>query len=107
MNKEIENAMIEEVFLGIEDHGIPAININCCMGSTRQGTGCYDIRKMDLAKALVALFTIAGVDSWDKLPGKPIRVKRQDGMIKKLGHFMEDSWMDFKDFYPKSEAANG
>jgi hypothetical protein len=40
---------------------------------------------------------VAGVDSWSKLPGRIVRVKREDGFggkILAIGHATKDRWLD-------------
>jgi hypothetical protein len=41
---------------------------------------------------------IGGVDEWSKLRGKSIRVRIEDGLIKAVGHIINDDW-----FCPKAE----
>jgi hypothetical protein len=35
---------------------------------------------------------IAGVDKWEKMVGKPIRVMTENGLTKKIGHFLKNDW---------------
>lgn len=92
-----ENARIKAVFLGIEDHGIPAINITFEQGAAVQGTGCYDLRGMDFAGALQALLRVCGAREWDHLKGKYVRIARDGGMITRFGHIINDDWFWFTD----------
>lgn len=108
----IENAQIEGTMLGIEDHGILTAFVHCkwreCLhcgfggysfdtynsySKKREGSayGAWFIRRV--------LDTV-GVDKWEDLKGRYIRIKTAgwgDGILA-IGHITEDKW-----FEPKKE----
>lgn len=95
-----ENAFIESVFIGIEDHGIPAIAIRCG-GQFSQSYGAYGLEGLNFPKFLEQLLKIGDCYAVEHLKKKPIRIERKDGLIRRLGHFHKDYWVDIKDFYAK------
>src|SRR5437773_1686917 len=102
----IQNAKIRSVSLGFEDHGILTCWLNLDYGGSAQGFGGYGfshrpnnkhIGAADLADYILAILTTLDVESWEKLPGKSVRVKKADGCnspITAIGHYLEDKWFD-------------
>lgn len=82
-------AKIQKTFLGIEDHGILTGWLDVDYGSTMQGVGFYTLDTYDPEKKkrighsaasdwLLNVLKVAGVDSWEKLPGRHIYVLKEN-----------------------------
>lgn len=110
---QIENAKITKVSLGKEDHGILTFWIFVDYGEgVGQGIGGYALDSFDKKlnkrvaspKSLDLIATIldvVGVDTWEELPGKYIRVVN-DGWgstVKKFGNVLKDKWLDIPKFF--------
>ena len=113
---EVRNAVIESVSLSDADRGLLSSYLHLSYGdSSGQGFGGYALylpRSFDHHNMLShaghwvwRCMQVAGVTSWDMLPGKTIRVARlkADGYnatIRGIGHIVEDDWFfpaeDFK-----------
>ncbi len=110
MSGTIENGIIERTMLGYEDHGILIFSLTLKFAGTGQGFGgwCLDgvPRKQEpgaqreptvfCGAAVAGLLRAVGVDSWEKLKGAHVRVRRDDdyGPIRAIGHIIEDKWFD-------------
>lgn len=99
------NAVITGASIEIEDHGFLTIWLTLDYGGSGQGFGGYALfsqRAYDAkekypyaADWLWQVMQVAGVEKWDKLPGKTIRVVREDwGKVHKIGHIIKDIWWD-------------
>lgn len=87
---EIKNARIDGTFLGMEDHGIFTCWLYLDYGSSSQGFGGYFLEsKPDMIQKILA---VVGVDSWEKLSGKYIRVEYDYQKISRIGHITKDVW---------------
>ncbi len=75
--------------LGIEDHGIPTFFLYLDYGGASQGFGGFTLSSVD---QIIELLKIVGVEKWEDLKGKHVRVKSQHGNILALGHFLKDHW---------------
>lgn len=104
---DIKNARIESTMLGIEDHGILTCWISLDYGSSGQGFGGYPFDKPDkktgkrvglsqMGTYIRRILEILGVDTWEELPGKHIRVKTDGeyGKIIAIGHIIKDEWFE-------------
>ena len=90
-NKEIVNAKVESVFVGLEDHGVPCWNIAFAGAAWGQGTGTRSLQGFDVKlKDLCRLFETSNFQAF---VGKPCRLERQNGMITAIGHYIEDTWV--------------
>ncbi len=114
---ETVNAVIRSTMLGIEDHGILTAMITLEFDGACQGFGGYALdepvknKKGDFvrrrgvafgAEFILQVLNTVGVSKWEDLPGKNIRVVREEGingLIVKIGHIVKDKW-----FAPKELA---
>ena len=107
----IENAQIESTMLGVEDHDTMSIWLYLKYDGAGQGFGGYalddrgekEIGSKRKPTVLVGLWVarildVVGVTSWEKLPGKHIRVDREHHRVNGIGNILADRW-----FYPVSE----
>jgi hypothetical protein len=110
---EYENAVIESTTLGIQ-HGV----LTCWLHLAGDGWGCgfggYALDEWDpetrtrhgdqrTAQFINRILSVVGVDAWEKLPGKVIRVNRArvgDG-ITIIGNVVKDEWLDAPAFWGK------
>ena len=118
MNKtEIINGKITSTKLG-EEHGCLTASLMiegngwCC------GFGGYCLdhwfadvgehRSSDGYGAIIELMKVLGVDSWEELNGKYVRVEIEGwgGKILRIGHLMKDKWFSFKDYFDTVNALN-
>ena len=93
MEDEITNALIEKTFLGFERGLLTCwlyLRLDEC---SQQGFGGYNILGVSPIKEI--LITV-GVENWEALPGKYIRVKKDRdrplGRIKAIGHITDNKW---------------
>lgn len=113
---EIKNAKIIRTMLGREDHGIMTFMIYVEFGCCGCGVGGYAIDGYDrelktrvfTAKGMEAIskiLEVVGVDTWEELPGKYIRIKDNcwGTTIDDIGNLMEDKWFNLREFFSKGE----
>ena len=113
---EIRNAKITSTMLGREDHGIMTFMIFVEFGGCGCGIGGYAIDQYDretetrvfAAKGLEAIskiLEVVGVDEWEKLPNKYIRIKDNGwgSTIDEIGNLMEDKWFNLREFFSRGE----
>ena len=116
---EIRNARIETATIEREDHGI----MTCSLGLDYSGSGqhfggyAFDepIKENGEFKGrrgtaygmefIIRILDTVGVDRWDQLVGKHIRVEQSHTKVYRIGHITEDRWFDpadlAKEFYPE------
>ena len=108
----IQNAIIKNTFLGF-DYPIFTFELSL---DIQDGTGCcfggYALDEFDKSKnkrivqqkgaeAVQRILEVVGVDSWEKLKGKYVRVETKGlgSPITKIGNIMKDEWVDFLTFF--------
>jgi hypothetical protein len=101
---EIKNAIIENTFLGIEYHDIFTFYLDLDYGEETQRAGGYVLgNKYDFNRAGIEMIReileIVNVNSWEKLKGRPIRVKASDERVYAIGNLLKDKWLNFNDFF--------
>ena len=114
--EQIKNAVIESVSLtmGEAGRGTLTVWLQLSYGGTGQGFGGYALylpksyshHKEALLGANTAghfiarVLEVAGVEDWDDLKGKTIRVSCDDNTVHAIGHIVKDDWFnpseDFK-----------
>jgi len=106
MRKEIEteNAIIEDTFLGIEDHGIFTYVIHLDYGGSGQGAGMISLDGYNektkkrtgwdgAVPMLRSILDVIGARSWEELKGKHVRVKHDWDHVYEIGHIIKDKWV--------------
>lgn len=109
---EIRNAKITATKLGREDHGILTFMIFVEFYAAVCGIGGYALDswssdgegRVFSAKGLEAISKIldtVGVDNWEDLPGKYIRVEDNGwgSRVEKIGNIIDEKWFDIRDFF--------
>ena len=109
---EIRNAKISSTMLGREDHGIMTFMIYIDGGSFACGVGGYCLDEFNSAtrarvfraesmEAISKVLEVVGVDKWEDLPGKYIRLE-DNGLgstVTKIGNIIKDKWFDLEEFF--------
>jgi hypothetical protein len=109
---EIKNAKISCTMLGYEDHGIFTFSITLDYGGSGQGAGGYciyskgDDSKNGYAMGIIPkILKTVGVNSWEQLKGKYIRVNSCHEEVKAIGNLLEDKWLNFKEYFSNKKGA--
>lgn len=93
----ISNATIDSTSIRLESHGIPTFCLHLSQGALHQGFGNYDLRDYG-ADPLFQILKVVGVECWEDLPGKHMRIRRDKegagGIIRAIGHIVEDKWYE-------------
>lgn len=125
MREEIEtkNAVIESTSLGGYDGGTSVMTcwLHLSYGGSGQGFGGYGLDEPYGDRAgirnrrgtaygmefITRIIATVGVDKWEDLPGKHIRVKAGYDKVIAIGHIIEDRWFepqkDLASFIPKEK----
>lgn len=108
----MKNAIIESVSLKIERGFVLSSYVHINDGDFNQGFGGYGLYLTASAKYhdkksyaghwIGRVLQMAGVDDWEELKGRSIRIKREDesfnAKIIAIGHIIKDEW-----FCPQEE----
>ena len=96
---EEKNAKITKTFLGFEDHGLFTFFLHLDYGSSGQGAGGYVLgRSVEIIKKILE---VVGVNEWEELPGKFIRVKAEHGKVHSIRNIIKGEWLNFDIFFEK------
>lgn len=106
----VQNAIIESAAINIERGGILDVSLQLCLEGGSQSFGGWSLyldrsfanHKMEgiAGHHIFRVMKIAGVEHWDKLKGKSIRVRGDSNKLDAIGHIVKDDW-----FCPKEEYA--
>ena len=102
---EIKNAIIESTSLGNEDHGIMTVWLCFNYEGFGQSFGGYSLDNYDEKKDkrigtaygcefIKRILEVVGVEKWEDLKGKHIRVKTTPEKVLAIGNIIEDKWFD-------------
>lgn len=108
--QEIQNATIDSIGVGSEDHGILTMFIRISGDGWGVGIGGYALDQYDKAKkrrvgsalladAVIRLCEVFEVGDIFKLIGKPCRAVTSGlgGRCHRIGHFTKDKWFDWEE----------
>ena|SRR6185437_16325600 len=103
---EIKNAIIRDVRLGFEDHGLLTAYLDLDYGGVCQGFGGYGLGAPGAnycGEFIAQCLKIVGVREWTDLPGKTIRVKQEHVKVHAVGHIVEDRWFNPSELFEAME----
>lgn len=113
----IQNALITNTFLGYEDHGILTFSLGLDGGGCYVGYGHRALdeysekldKRVPADKSLACIaevLNVVGVKKWEDLKGKHVRVESHGlgGSVTKIGHIIEDKWLDLDEFFSKEDS---
>lgn len=111
---EILNAKIEDVSLTMADHGCLTFYLHLKMQNAGVSVGGYCIGHGYLGakefdgydkgtEVLMRIMDTVGVDKWEDLKGKFIRIKSNGwgSIIDEIGNIIDDKWLNFREFFTK------
>lgn len=99
---EVSNAVITKTTITNNDHGMLSIWLHLDDGTCSQGFGGWrlyfpeDKFKSSCGHFMWRVMQVGGVTEWSQLPGKTVRIRRDDsgGMIRAVGHIVKNDWFD-------------
>lgn len=95
---EIKNAIIRSIQLSFTDHGILTAWLNLEYGDDScQAFGGWSLEVPFGANFIKRCLIVGGVDEWNNLIGKTIRVKATNMKVEAIGHITKDIWFNPKD----------
>ena len=100
---EIKNAIISSTSIDTGDRGLLTAWIHLDYGGSGQGFGGHALYlpksykhhtiKGDFAGHFIfRAMEVGGVERWDNLKGKTVRVRIEDGLATAIGHIVKDDW---------------
>lgn len=115
---EIHNALITGTMLGFEDHGIMSFFLYLEFDGGGVGFGGYALDEYDKAlekrvgvgislDLIKEILEVVGVEKWEDLKGKHIRVDSEGwgGKALGIGNLMKDKWFYPKEFFDENSAS--
>ena len=109
---EEKNATIKSTFLGIEDHGFFTFYLTLDYGGSGQGAGGYvldvsvdsknqptDARLVKSLRIIERILKIVGVEEWEQLPGRYIKVKADHNRVYAIQNILGGEWLDFDEYF--------
>lgn len=104
---QIRNAIIQGISLRMENGFVLTAYITLAMDLGNQNFGGYILhlnaespnhaiaKKNNFAGVFIErVLAIAGVQAWEQLPGRPVRIKNDHDKIYSIGHIFNDQWFD-------------
>jgi hypothetical protein len=111
MDTEIRNAIISSVSIDTGDRGLLTAWLHLDYGGSGQGFGGYALYlpksyshhnlESVAGHFIFRCMEIAGVEKWENMKGKTIRVKASHSKVEAIGHIVKDDW-----FNPSVDFAN-
>lgn len=111
---EIKNAKIKSTMLGRENHGIMTFMIYASTEDFSFGIGGYGldyynpdkkIREFNVKglEAISKILETVGVDRWEELPGKYIRIEDNGPgtIVSTIGNIIDDKWVNFNGLFSR------
>ncbi len=103
MKTETNNALITGTMLGIEGHGIMSSFIYLEWDGAGIGFGGYSLGGQSGIDYIKETLDVVGVDKWEDLKGKHVRVVSEGlgGKSLGIGNIIKDKWLYHEEFFSK------
>lgn len=115
MKLNVTNAIITSARIWTGDRGLLTANLDLDYGGSGQSFGGYVLylpksyghhKLMSCAGHFIwRCMEIAGVESWDRMVGRTIRVQQNYSHIEAIGHIVKDDWFNPREDFDKADAA--
>lgn len=119
MTIEIKNAVIESTRLGY-DHGFLSAWVFLDYGGAGQGFGGYALMSLEgspyrekseqgpsyAGVFIDSILDVVGVEQWEDLKGKSVRVKASLTNVEAIGHFIKDKWFSPREKFESMKACD-
>jgi hypothetical protein len=99
---EVRNAVIKSARIDMGDRGLLTAWLDLDYGGSGQGFGGYSLylpksyshhRLESVAGHFIfRVMEVAGVERWDQVPGKTVRVRAEHCGVEAIGHIVKDDW---------------
>lgn len=112
-----ENAEITSVSLSMGDHGYLTFIVylkgegwicgygGYCIGKGYLGADEFEALNGHGLEAMMRIMDTVGVEKWEDLPGKYVRVKTEGfSGIDIIGNLINDKWFNIREFFAKKRA---
>lgn len=101
---EEHNAKISSTHLGPEGHGILTASLQLEFDGGSQGFGGWNfgamrrpITRPTCGEYIRRVLDVVGVETWEQLPGKHVRVRHDHQTIFEIGHLLRDEWFSLEE----------
>lgn len=110
----IKNAQVTNVSLTMVDHGVQSFWLTLegdgwecgyggyCIGKGYLGADEFTVEKGDGLEAMMRIMDVVGVDTWEDIRGKYVRVMLEHewgGGIDTIGNLIKDKWFNIREFF--------
>ena len=114
-NINLMNATITSTYLGYYDKDILTFTLSLGYDdNSGQSIGLYTLNILDKASKkrvghphgidlISKILDTVGVNCWESLIGKRIRVKQNKRKVYAIGNLLEDNWLNLDDFFKQSK----
>lgn len=105
MGVEVVNMKIEGTFLGIE-RGCLTFSLTLNGDGLGCGFGGWSLGRAgsDLIREVL---NVVGVEAWEELPGKYVRVRIEDQRSTAIGHITSNKWLNIAEWLEQWKAEHG
>ena len=93
MNGTIKSTLITR------SHNIPTCMLNIDLGNSGQGFGGHSLEYYGV-DYLFKIMDVVGVNAWEDLKGKHVRVRSENGLLVAIGHIIKDVWYEPQEDHP-------
>ena len=114
---EVQNAKITNVSLSMADHGVLTFGVTLegsgwgvvyggyCIGHGYLGADKFKAESGRGLEAMMRIMDVVGVDKWENLVGKYIRVKTEGwgGTVDIIGNILKDKWFNIREFFASKD----